>query len=98
VKCYQRDHLADPTLLQNVATHLAENRATMAELLADLAEVDARKLYVPAGYPSMSTYCVGELHLSEESAFKRIHAARTARRFPAIFEAVAEGRLHLSGS
>ncbi|HYM81994.1 MAG TPA: hypothetical protein VEY91_11380 [Candidatus Limnocylindria bacterium] len=44
----------------------------------------------------MHAYCLHELHLSEEAAFKRIRAARTARRFPAIFPAVAEGRLHLS--
>src|SRR5262249_42733529 len=37
-----------------------------------------------------------ELHLSEDAAFKRIRAARLARRFPSIYCAVAEGRLHLS--
>ena len=71
-------------------------RNTTAELLAHIAEVDARRLYVPAGFPSMFLYCVNELRLSEESAFKRIRAARTARQFPAIFDAVAQGRLHLS--
>ncbi|MEO5618662.1 MAG: hypothetical protein ABIS67_12920, partial [Candidatus Eisenbacteria bacterium] len=40
-------------------------------------------------------YCVGELRLSEDSAFKRIRVARKARQFPAIFEAIADGRLHL---
>ena len=45
----------------------------------------------------MYLYCVHELRLSEEAAFKRIHAARTARGFPALFAALAEGRLHLSG-
>src|SRR5437870_1414487 len=64
--------------------------------LAHIAEVDARRLYVPAGFPSMFLYCVHELHFSEEAARKRSHAARAARRFPAIFSAVAEGRLHLS--
>ena len=64
--------------------------------LAHIVEVDARRLYVPAGFPSMFLYCVHELHFSEEAARKRIHAARAARRFPAIFSAVAEGRLHLS--
>jgi 5-methylcytosine-specific restriction endonuclease McrA len=44
----------------------------------------------------MFAYCVGELHLSEDAAFKRITAARMARRFPVIFEALAEGRLHLT--
>jgi hypothetical protein len=58
--------------------------------------VDSRKLYVGAGYSSMHAYCVGELHLSDDSAYKRITSARAARRYPALFEAVAEGGLHLS--
>src|SRR5439155_1261623 len=37
-------------------------------------------------------------HLSEDAAYKRIQAARAARKFPAIFDAVAEGRLHLSAA
>ena len=55
------------------------------------------KLYAPAGHPSMFAWCVEELHLSEDAACKRIQAARTARRFPAIFAMLADGRLNLSG-
>src|SRR5439155_19705872 len=91
---YARSHLANQTLLDSLATHLAQNRGSTADLLADLAEIDARKLYRPAGYDSMYEYCVGALHLSEQAAYKRILTARTARRFPAIFGALADGRLH----
>jgi hypothetical protein len=83
-------------LLRDLATLVAKDRRITAEMLAHLAEVDARRLYAPAGYPSMHAYCIGEFHFSEEAAFKRIHAARTARNFPAILPAVADGRLHLS--
>jgi 5-methylcytosine-specific restriction endonuclease McrA len=96
VNSYQRSHLSDQTLLEDLATHLARERTATAELLADLAEVDARKLYLPAAYPSLFAYCVGELHMSEDAAYKRIQAARAARRFPALLEALAEGRLHLT--
>src|SRR5437762_10825895 len=65
-------------------------------MLAHIAEVDARKLYVAAGYASMYRYCVGRLKMSEDVARKRIQAARAARQFPAIFAAVADGRLHLT--
>src|SRR5881396_3821106 len=44
----------------------------------------------------MYVYCVEKLRLSEDAAYKRIQAARAARRFPAIFAAVADGRLHLT--
>jgi 5-methylcytosine-specific restriction endonuclease McrA len=44
----------------------------------------------------MHAYCVGALRLSEDAAYKRIQAARAARQFPALFTAVAAGRLHLA--
>jgi hypothetical protein len=66
-------------------------------LLAHLAEVDARKLYVPAAHPSMFSWCTHELRFSEDAAYKRIQAARTAWRFPAIFPALADGQLNLTG-
>jgi hypothetical protein len=95
VNSYSLSHLSDPVLLRYLAALVARDRATTAKLLAHLAEVDARKLYRPAGYPSMYVYCVHELCLSDQAAFKRIRAARTARQFPAIFAALADGRLHL---
>ena len=94
---YSLSHLSDGTLLQSFAAHLASHRTSTATLIAYLAEVDARKLYRPAGYPSMSAYCVGEFGMSEDEAYKRIGAARVAREFPAIFPALADGRLNLSG-
>jgi hypothetical protein len=89
--------LTDDVLLRNLATIVARDRGITAVLLAHIAEVDVRRLHVPAGYASMHAYCVEELHLSEDAASKRIQAARAARRFPALFQAVAEGRIHLAG-
>ena len=92
---YSLSHLADAVLLRDLAALAAQDRNTTASLLAHLAEVEARKLYLPAAYPSMYAYCVGELGLSEDSACKRIRAARAARDFPALLPAVADGRLSL---
>ena len=97
MRVYSLSHLGDPELRHDLLSLIAQNRGTTATLLAHLAEFDARKLYLPAAYPSMFAYCVHELHLSEDAAYKRIQAARVARRFPDIFEAVADGRLHLTG-
>ncbi len=69
----------------------------MATVLAHVAEIDSRRIYLPAGYPSMFGYCVGELRMSEDAAKKRIQAARAARQFPVIFELLSVGRMHLSG-
>jgi hypothetical protein len=97
MKSYALEHLADSTLLHDLDTLDARDRGTTAALLAHLGEVDARKLYLPVGFPSMYAYCVGHRKYSEDIAYKRIRAARAARRFPVIFTMLAEGRLHLSG-
>src|SRR6267143_3746469 len=93
---YSLTHVRDAALLRDLAALVARDRAITAILLAHIAELDARRLYVPAGYSSMHAYCVGELHLSEDAAFRRIRAARAARQFPALFAALADGRLHLA--
>src|SRR5688572_6417770 len=94
---YTLDHVSDASLLAALATLIADDRRTTAALLAHLAEVDARKLYLPAACSSMHAYCTRVLHLAEDAAYKRIRAARAARRFPILFEAIADGRLHLGG-
>ena len=93
---YSLSHLEADVLLGDLATLLKQNRASTAMILAHLAEVEARGLYRPAGYSSMFAYCLGELGMSEDAAGKRIQAARTARKFPILFHAVADGRLHLT--
>ncbi len=93
---FGRSQLSDHALVAACREHASHERRATAALLADLAEIDARRLYAPAGYSSLYAWCVGELRLSEESAYKRIQAAKVSRQFPALLEAVAEGRLHLS--
>ena len=84
--------LSDHSLTRGLATAIVQEGTATAVVLDHIAEFDARKLYLPAAYTSMFAYCLGELHLSEDAAYKRIQAARAGARFPAIFDAVAEGR------
>jgi len=93
---YTLSHVRDEVLLHDLAALVSQDRATTANLLAHIGEADSRRLYAPAGYPSMHAYCVGELRLSEDAASRRIQAARAARRFPALFVALVDGRLHLT--
>src|SRR5881396_1264946 len=81
---YTLSHLTDHTLLQALASLVTQDHVTTAALLAHLAEVDERKLYLPAAYPSMFMFCVQELRMSEDAALMRIRAARAARQFPAV--------------
>jgi len=89
-------HMGDAALVCDLKTLLADDRATTVRIVAHLAEIDVRKLYVPAGYPSMYEFCVGELGMSEDAACNRLDAARKCREFPCLFEALADGRLSLS--
>lgn len=89
--------LADHELLRELDALCKQDHETTAALLAHMGEADARKLFAPAGYSSMFRWCVHHLHMSEHTAFKRIRVARAARRVPAIFDAVANGRVHLAG-
>jgi hypothetical protein len=96
MSCYTLTHLPDQTLLCELKSLVTRDQVTTALLIAHLAEADARRLYAPAGYASLFNYCVEELHLSEESACRRIRAARVAREYPAVFDLLADGRLHLT--
>ena len=93
---YLTAHLSEPSLLEKSDTDAGRERSGSADLLADIADVEERQSYLRAGYPSLLAWCVGRLKLCDQAAKKRIRAARAARRFPAIFPAVDEGRLHLT--
>lgn len=89
----KKKHTHDPD--RALLDRLAEARQSLAHLLAHLGEIDARKLYLTAGCTSMQAYCVQVFHFDEDDAEEHVCAARTARRFPAIFHAIADGRLNL---
>ncbi len=94
---YTLSHLQDHDVQKGLLAAVPIERTATAAVLAHIAEFDARQLYREQSCSSMFVYCVRELGYSEDGASKRIHAARAARQFPALFEAVADGRLHLSG-
>ena len=88
--------LTDADLLSRVKSLVSRERTATAWLVAHLAEVDERRLYLGEGCSSLFTYCLQVLHFSEPETNLRITAARAARRFPEIIEQLADGRLHLS--
>src|SRR5690349_7536166 len=96
MKSYSLADVPDAILIRDGRAAFAAVSTRTADALAYLGEIDERKLYLPAAYPSMFAYCVGEWHLDEDAAYKHIRAARVARRFPGVLAALAEGRLHLS--
>ena len=88
--------LSDTDLTSEVTRLAAAERGATAALVAHLAELDARRLYEGAGYPSLFKYCVSVLHLSEDAAYNRIEAARACRPYPAMLEMLTSGALTLT--
>jgi hypothetical protein len=72
-------------------------RRDTATLLAYIAEIDHRKLYLEHAYPSMFAFCTKRFHMSEAVAARRIRAGRATCRFPCILGMVSRGEPHLSG-
>jgi len=94
---FQLDAVSDDALHVHVKTLTGRHNALTAELLAHLAEVDARGIYRERACSSLYTYCVYELRLSEDEAQRRARAARIARAFPVLFDMLADGGIHLTG-
>jgi 5-methylcytosine-specific restriction endonuclease McrA len=88
--------LSDTKLIAEVARLAACERQATAHLIACLAEMDARRLYLGLGCTSLFTYCTQVLHFSEHAAYGRIEAARIARRFPDVLHWLADGSVTLT--
>jgi len=88
--------LSDADLLSGVELLAAREREATVELLAHLAELDTRRIYLAVGYGSLFSYCTAALGLSEHAAYNRIEAARAARRFPTILDLLASGSVNLT--
>ena len=88
--------LTDSELLARVKRLVRSERQATAALVAHLAEIENRKLYLEEGCGSLFSYCTQVLHLSEHAAYNRIEAARAARRFPLVLASLAHGDVHLA--
>ncbi len=93
---YSLTHLADGDIARGLPVKFARVSRNATEALAWLAEFDARRLYLPAAHPSMHSYCVHEMNMEPDPAFKLIRVARTAWKFPALFLELAAEHLHHS--
>ena len=89
--------LSDDQLLAQLAAILRDSRRVEADLVAHIAAVDERRLYLREACPSMFSYCVERLYLSEPETALRIVVARASLRHPLLLDMLRDGRLHLSG-
>lgn len=88
--------LSDTDLVAEVSRCARAEHGATAQLVAHLAEFDARRLHLGAGFSSLFAYCCQVLGLSEHGTYNRIEAARAVRRFPVILERLADGSLNVT--
>ena len=88
--------LTDDELMTAIPRLAGDERVATARLVAHLAELQRRKLYLAAGYSSPYAYCREALGHSDDAAYNRLAAADAARRYPAVLEMMADGRLSLT--
>jgi 5-methylcytosine-specific restriction endonuclease McrA len=88
--------LTNEQLLAHVQTLAANERSATAALVAALAEIDERRLYLGLGYSCLSKYCAQALLLCGDAAYNRIRAARVAAKWPIILDWLADGSLSLA--
>jgi hypothetical protein len=91
------DIMADADVITAVHQLSAAERRHTVDLLRALMEFDQRRLYLGEGHASLFAYCTQVLHYAEHAALNRIEVARAARRFPRLLDAIASGRLNLTG-
>src|SRR5687768_5005999 len=92
----QTSGLSDAQLVAEVKRLVRCEHDTAVQLIVHLAEMDGRDIHLAAGYPSLYTYCLGELHLSGYEAYNRIEVARAGKAFPRIFGLLENGSLTLT--
>jgi hypothetical protein len=92
------DQLSDEELVATVKRLASQEREATAALVRSLMEVDARRLHLRFGCPSLYAWCTEVIGLAEGAAYHRIEVARAARRVPGLADALEDGSLTLSAA
>jgi hypothetical protein len=88
--------LTDDALIRRIDALAASSRATTADLINHLVELECRNLHLACGLKSLFGYCRRVLKCSESASYDRMRAAHAARRFPVVIPMLAEGLVHLT--
>jgi 5-methylcytosine-specific restriction endonuclease McrA len=93
---YRLGGLGNDQLLVALSGLVQREHELMSDLLAHLAELDERRLYLDLGFTSLFAYCTEALGFCKSSAGRRIAVARVCRKYPEAFARIARGELQLS--
>jgi len=89
-------HLSDDAVLSQLDGFASNSRAALVGLLVHLGEVQERRIHLQLAYRSPNELCMERFGMSEGEAFRRVAAARLARRYPTILDRLQRGEVSLS--
>src|SRR5262245_44889726 len=72
-----------------------DHNAAIAELVECLAEIEEDDVHLDMGYTSLYAFCRERYGMSEGATYRRIRAARVARRHPEVSDSLRRGVLSL---
>lgn len=90
------NNLSNEELLTRLKSLAQTEQQVTVTMIAHLAVLEERELYLEEGFSSMFAYCREVLHLSEYAAYSRIEAARAVRKYPAILGFLENGSLNVT--
>ena len=85
-------------LSARLADLLRNERTAMAEFLIALADFDRKRHWKTLGYKSLFWFLHRELRLSKSAAFYRMTAAELVQAYPAVLDALRDGRLCITSA
>ncbi len=89
-------HLSHNDLIANFSDLVQKERKITAQVLACIAEIDRRRLYLEKGYSSLFDFLVRDYGYSPGAAMRRVDGARLLRELPEVKEKIERGTLTLS--
>ena len=89
-------HLSHNDLIANFSDLVQKERQITAQVLACIAEIDRRKLYLEKGYSSLFDFLVRDYGYSPGAAMRRVDGARLLRELPDVKDKIERGSLTLS--
>ena len=93
---YRLQGLNDDELVSLLPKLAQREKEVTADLLAHLAELEARQSYAAMGFNSMWDYCLVALGMCRTTAWRKLTAARICYRFPGNLARVASGELQVA--
>jgi len=85
--------LNNDQLINKMNYLISEETKNVAAQIVLLKEVKRRKLAIAMGYPSLLEFCVSELGLTRDQAWKRSQAAGAIEREPVLLDMLIKRKL-----